>query len=144
MNKIAAINNTEHEINIKRYRYFLRKSLIVAEVSGVINLVFVSNEEILNLNKEYRNKDKTTDVLTFIIDENPFTADIIISYDWVLESYKTEKIKKEIYKLIIHSILHLKGIHHTYTKKSLLANREKMRELYVKVMKYIKNKKLED
>ena len=140
MNKLATINNTDHEIDIKRYKYFLKKSLFVAEVSGVINLVFVSNDEILNLNKEYRNKNKTTDVLTFIIDDTPFTADIIISYDWVLENYKTEKIKKEIYKLIIHSILHLKGIHHTYTKKSLLENREKMRELYVKVIKHIKNK----
>lgn len=140
MSKLSVINNTKHKINIKHYRYFFKKSLFVAEVSGVINLVFVSNDEILNLNKEYRNKNKTTDVLTFIIDESPFTADIIISYDWALESYRTEKLKKEIYKLIIHSILHLKGIHHTYTKKSLLENREKMRELYVKVIKYIKNK----
>ncbi len=141
MNKLQVINNTLHEINTKYYGYFLKQTLTVADIKGIINLIFVDDNKILNLNKNYLNKNKTTDVLTFIIDDNPFTADIFISYDWVLKNYCEKKIKSEVRKLLIHSALHLKGIHHTYSKKSLLENRKLMKELNEKVLIYIKNKK---
>ena len=66
-------------------------------------------------------------------------GDIVISYEWVKNRYSEEKIKKTVLKLIIHSVLHLKGIHHNYSKKSLMENNEKMKELYYKIIKYIKD-----
>ena len=138
---VNVINNTKFTINKNYYKNFLRDTVFISKIDGTTTLVFVDNDEIKRLNKEYRAKDKTTDVLTFIIDNNPHLSDIIISYEWVLNIKEESKVKLEVCKLIIHSILHIKNIHHTYSKKSILENRKKMKNLYNKVIEYRKTKK---
>ena len=138
---VDVINNTKFSINKKYFKNFLIDTILVSKIDGVTTLVFVDNDEIKRLNKEYRNKDKTTDVLTFIIDDSPNLSDIIISYEWVLNNKEESKVKLEVCKLIIHSILHIKNIHHTYSKKSILENRKRMKKLYDKVIEYRKTKK---
>lgn len=135
------INNTKFNINIKYYKKFLIDTAFISKIDGAVTLVFVDNNEIKRLNKEYRFKDKVTDVLTFILDDNPNLSDIIVSYEWVLNNVVESKVKLEVCKLIIHSALHIKNIHHTYSKKSILGNRKKMKKLYNKVINYRKNKK---
>lgn len=84
--------------------------------NGLLNIVFVSGEEIQTLNKNYRQKDSVTDVLSFhyyddfsslkreeIAGEMVFCEDKIISQ--ALEYGLWEE--KEFYKLLIHSILHI-------------------------------------
>ena len=137
--KVNVFNETDYDINIKYYKYFLYNSLIVSGINGDVNLLFCNDEYIKKLNNDFRNKDKATDVLTFPMGDADEGGDIVISYEWVKNRYSEEKIKKTILKLIIHSILHLKGIHHNYSKKSLMENNEKMKELYYKVIKYIKD-----
>ncbi|WP_020004275.1 rRNA maturation RNase YbeY [Brachyspira innocens] len=139
--KVNVFNETDYDINIKYYKYFLYNSLIVSGINGDVNLLFCDDEYIKKLNNDFRNKDKATDVLTFPMGDADEGGDIVISYEWVKNRYSEEKIKKTVLKLIIHSILHLKGIHHNYSKKSLMENNEKMKELYYKVIKYIKDKK---
>lgn len=137
---VDIINNTKFNINKKYYKNFLIDTTFISKIDGAVTLVFVDNNEIKRLNKEYRDKDKVTDVLTFIIDDNPHISDIIISYEWVLNNTEELKIKLEVCKLIIHSVLHIKNIHHTYSKKSILGNRKKMKKLYNKVVSYRKQK----
>ncbi|EKV57907.1 putative metal-dependent hydrolase [Brachyspira hampsonii 30446] len=136
--KVNVFNETNYDINIKYYKYFLYYSLKTADIDGEVNLLFCDNEYIKNLNKEFRNKDKATDVLTFPMGDIHEGGDIVISYEWVAARYSEERIKKTILKLIIHSILHLKGVHHNYSRKSLMENNEKMKELYERVIKTIK------
>ncbi|OEJ14066.1 rRNA maturation RNase YbeY [Brachyspira hampsonii] len=136
--KVNVFNETNYDINIKYYKYFLYYSVKTADIYGEVNLLFCDDEYIKNLNKEFRNKDKATDVLTFPMGDINEGGDIVISYEWVAARYSEEKIKKTILKLIIHSILHLKGVHHNYSRKSLMENNEKMKELYEKVVKTIK------
>ena len=137
--KVNVFNETDYDINIKYYKYFLYNSLIVSGLNGDVNLLFCNDEYIKKLNNDFRNKDKATDVLTFPMGDADEGGDIVISYEWVKNRYSEDKIKKTVLKLIIHSILHLKGIHHNYSKKSLMENNEKMKELYYKVIKYIKD-----
>ncbi|MDO6993937.1 rRNA maturation RNase YbeY [Brachyspira innocens] len=137
--KVNVFNETDYDINIKYYKYFLYNSLIVSGINGDVNLLFCDDEYIKKLNNDFRNKDKATDVLTFPMGDADEGGDIVISYEWVKNRYSEDKIKKTVLKLIIHSILHLKGIHHNYSKKSLMENNEKMKELYYKVIKYIKD-----
>ena len=139
--KVNVFNETDYNINIKYYKYFLYHSAKTADIDGEVNLLFCDDEYIKNLNKEFRNKDKATDVLTFPMGDINEGGDIVISYEWVVTRYSEEKIKKTILKLIIHSILHLKGIHHNYIRKSLMENHNKMRELYKEVIKTIKENK---
>lgn len=89
------------------------------------DLSFCNDETIHQINKEYRNKDCPTDVITFSLfadDDNAViyrkTADlgqIIVSVE-TAEKQKTETLEKEILTLICHGILHLLGFDHL-TKK---------------------------
>lgn len=142
--KANVFNQTNYDINLKYYEYFLYSALKVSKINGEVNLLFSDNEYIRELNKKFRNKDKATDVLTFPAGDKfdkEEGGDIVISYEWVKNEYAEKNIKKIILKLIVHSILHLKGVHHDYSEKSLKENYKKMKELYLKVISYIKNVK---
>ena len=139
--KANVFNETNYDINLKYYKYFLYCSAKTANIDGDVNLVFCDDEYIKTLNNNFRKKNKATDVLTFPMGDINEGGDIVISYEWVKARYKEEKIKKTVLKLIIHSILHLKGIHHNYSRKSLMENNKKMKELYYEVIKYIKSYK---
>ena len=136
--KANVFNETNYDINLKYYRYFLYFASKTANINGEVNLVFCDDEYIKKLNNDFRNKDKATDVLTFPMGDINEGGDIVISYEWVKSRYREERTKKVVLKLIIHSILHLIGIHHDYTNESLKENNEKMKKLYDEVIKTIK------
>ena len=142
--KANVFNQTDYDIDLKYYKYFLSNALKVSGINGEVNLLFSNDNYIRELNKKFRNKDKATDVLTFPAGDKfdrEEDGDIIISYEWVKNRYEEKKIKKTIIKLIIHSILHLIGVHHNYSEKSLKENYKKMKELYLKIILHIKNKR---
>lgn len=82
-----------------------------------IELLIVKNDEIQKLNKEHRNIDKATDVLSFPIDfdmPNMPLGSIVISTDFVEEKAKEygHSFNEEFSLLFIHGILHLLGYDH--------------------------------
>lgn len=91
-----------------------------------ISFIFVNNEEIHKINKDYRNIDRPTDVISFaMIDDDdlyvkkvgPFPeelGDVFISYDKVIEQAEKygHSIKREFAFLVTHGILHLLGYDH--------------------------------
>ncbi|TKZ35553.1 rRNA maturation RNase YbeY [Brachyspira catarrhinii] len=139
--KANVFNQTNYDINLKYYKFFLSNALKVSGIKGEVNLLFSNDKFIRELNKKFRNKDKATDVLTFPSGDIEEGGDIVISYQWVKNRYEEKNIKKTIIKLIIHSILHLRGVHHDYSEKSLKENYNKMKELYLKVISHIKTNK---
>lgn len=139
--KANVFNQTNYDINLKYYKFFLSNALKVAGIKSEVNLLFSNDKYIKYLNKKFRNKDKATDVLTFPAGDIEEGGDIVISYEWVKNRYEERNIKKTILKLIIHSILHLRGVHHNYSEKSLKENYKKMKELYLKVISHIKTNK---
>ena len=134
-------NQTNYDINLKYYEYFLSNALKVSGIKGEVNLLFSCDKFIRKLNKKFRNKDKATDVLTFPAGDIEEGGDIVISYEWVKNRYEEKKINKTVVELIIHSILHLRGVHHNYSEKSLKENYNQMKELYLKVISHIKTNK---
>jgi probable rRNA maturation factor len=91
-----------------------------------LSISFVTDKEMRVLNKNYRNIDETTDVLSFsqIEDEDLFVqqedsltllGDIIISVDELRQNaaYFNEEVDVELMRLVIHGILHLLGWDHT-------------------------------
>ena len=74
-----------------------------------VNIIFVKEKEIRKLNKEYRNIDNVTDVLSFSLDN---TSEVYICPKYVKRSFKGEKYTEEIIRLAIHGILHLLGYDH--------------------------------
>lgn len=84
-----------------------------------VGLTYVSKEEIQDLNREYRDIDKVTDVLSFPLIEDfssdeTLLGDVVISYDVAVEQAKEygHSLEREIMFLFTHSILHLLGYDH--------------------------------
>jgi probable rRNA maturation factor len=94
-------------------------------------LIIVDNDTIKNINKEYRNIDKPTDVLSFPLDIScpgmPIGS-IIISSDKVIEGSKKfgHSIEDEFKLLLIHGLLHLIGYDHEVDNGEM---REKEKEV---------------
>ena len=89
-----------------------------------LNLLLSNNKNIKKLNKYFRNKNKSTDVLSFPsskkikISKNTFLGDIIISYNY-LDKPKSQELrlfKDKVIKIFIHGYLHLLGFDHIKNK----------------------------
>ena len=80
---------------------------------GEIGYMFVDDEKILEVNREYLGHDYYTDVITFDYDEdNVVSGDIVISLDTVRSNAELfgKSYDEEFYRVLIHGILHLCGI----------------------------------
>lgn len=97
--------------------------------------MFTGDAEIRKLNKQYRRKDKATDVLSFSAIEGlpaeefeTNLGELVISLDTAKKQAKKYKcsLSEEIARLIIHGILHLFGHDHEKVARS---KAEKMRRL---------------
>jgi len=84
-------------------------------------LVFIDDRRMSSLNRQFRGKDKTTDVLSFNMNEpdDPLLGEIYISIAEARRNAREYGITptQEILKLFCHGLLHLCGIHHPTPKK---------------------------
>ena len=100
----------------KKYKFLNKK------VS--FTLLLSNNKKIKKLNKRFRNKDKSTDILSFPfekkikISNQTYIGDIIISYNFMNKpkSQNIKNFKEKIIKTFIHGFLHLLGFDHIKNK----------------------------
>lgn len=118
MFKLNFITNPSFEVD-KKILDKIRKNIsqnVEITQKWILNIVFVSDEEIQKLNKDYRQKDYVTDVLSFhyfedfsLLKNNEVAWEIILNESKIksqaIEYWLWEE--KEFYKLLIHSILHI-------------------------------------
>jgi len=99
---------------------FTRRVLLTIEkldrldrVVDEVSIAFVDDDAMTSLNRKFRRKNKTTDVLTFPGDDR-FLGDIVISIDQARRQAAEEKhsIATEVRYLILHGILHALGHDH--------------------------------
>ena len=109
--KINFENQTSFNIDLD----FL-KQIASKVTSKEIELIICDNSYIQEINREYRNIDKPTDVLSFPYEDMPYTplGSIVISVDFVEEKSKLYKhsFDEELALLFIHGLLHLVGYDH--------------------------------
>ncbi len=100
----------------KKYKFLNKK---------ITFTVLLSNDQnIKKLNKIFRNKNKSTDILSFPSDKkikiskNTYLGDIIISYNYLEKprSQDLKSFKEKVTKLFIHGFLHLLGFDHKKNK----------------------------
>ena len=100
-----------------------------------LTLLLSNNQNIKRLNKEFRNKNKPTDILSFPffkkvkILKRAYIGDIIISYNFIdkPKSQKLKFFKKKLIKIFIHGFLHLLGFDHKKDKDYLKMLKEEER-----------------
>ena len=100
----------------KKYK-FLNKKVI-------FTLLLSNNKNIKKLNKIFRKKNKSTDILSFPLDKkikiskNTYLGDIIISYNYLDKprSQNLKSFKEKVAKILIHGFLHLLGFDHKKNK----------------------------
>jgi probable rRNA maturation factor len=107
--------------------YLVALISLLGEPNWEMSLTLSNNEYIARLNEKYRNIKGPTDVLTFVMDEDseemPFqtshiipraVGDIIVSLEKVRENSNELKIPfdEELKRVILHGVLHLKGMTH--------------------------------
>ena len=100
----------------KKYKFLKKK------VS--FTLLLSNNKNIKRLNKYFRNKNKSTDVLSFPANKKQkiikeiYIGDIIISYNFINKpkSQSSKFFKEKLIKIFIHGFLHLLNFNHNKNK----------------------------
>ena len=108
----------------KKYKFLNKK------VS--LSLLLSNNTNIRKLNKSFRNKNKSTDILSFPINrkikisKNTYLGDIIISYNYLdkPKSQDLKSFKEKVIKIFIHGFLHLLGFDHVKKKDYIKMSKE--------------------
>ena len=80
---------------------------------GEVGYMFVDDEKILEVNREYLGHDYYTDIITFDYDEGDvLNGDLVISLDTVRTNAEQfgKSYEEELHRVIIHGILHLCGL----------------------------------
>ena len=129
MSNKVLISNEQNAVKIPSgLRILIRRSCNAVlnyehfEGPAEISVTFVDNDRIHELNKQYRNKDMPTDVLSFPMGENgqydidedngcKVLGDIVISMQRAMEQAELygHSLQREVAYLTVHSMLHLLG-----------------------------------
>ena len=123
MNNFEVVNLTNE--NIDELKYINDVILLALKYENVsnanFNILIVDDEEIHKINKEYRNVDRVTDVISFALEDNldivlpeRMLGDIYISIDRarVQAIEYNHSLKRELCFLALHGLLHLLGYDH--------------------------------
>lgn len=92
-----------------------------------INFIFCSDEYLYKINVEHLNHDYYTDVITFHYNENYIEGDVFVSVERTTANALELGIppEKELYRVIIHGVLHLLGYgDKTPEDKKLMTSKE--------------------
>lgn len=127
------INNAEISIdddgwlNYADLKEWLSKSIQDEKFS----ILLTNDKHIQVLNRDFRNKDKPTNVLSFPDGENEYLGDIAISLQTIETEAKEQD--KDFYHhfihMVVHGLLHLKGHDHEDNSEA-----EKMESLEIKIL----------
>lgn len=149
----VAISNDQSEIRIPTgVRMLVRRCctavLVQEEFDGAaeVSVTFVDDEEIHKLNRQFRNIDRSTDVLSFPLGENgvydinhdtgaKMLGDIVISIPHAIDQADRygHTLQREIGFLTVHSMLHLLGYDHVNGGMESVRMREKEETVLTKL-----------
>ena len=121
------------ETYIKKKLVKLNSLSLFKKKSKNHTIFLTNNKKMRELNKKFRNKNKTTDVLSFPFHnkinykKNIYLGDIAISYEIINKRSKNSSFFQEFDKMWIHGYLHLLG--HNHKKKKDFIKMKKLENL---------------
>jgi probable rRNA maturation factor len=107
----------------------------IGETESAISLSLIGDSPMRELNRDYRGKDAPTDVLSFPMEQETapgaerLLGDVVISVDTALRqaSEYDATLQRELYRLLIHGLLHLLGHDHVRAAERRVMEREERR-----------------
>ncbi len=113
------IRKEKGKVRIRWVRDIVGKLLDIQGLEGIELSIYLTDDETIRLlNKNFRGKDKATDVLSFIYDEQvggyKLLGEIVISIDTAKRQAKElgHSLEEEIKRLLVHGFVHLLGYDH--------------------------------
>lgn len=126
--ELNVINKTKRKGYINYRKDFEKITLKAIEILDLnedicLSVIFVLDKKMQEINKQYRNIDKTTDVISFALNDNQDDSvvyyetelgDIFINIDAAIRQAKdyNHSERREICFLFTHGLLHLCGFDH--------------------------------
>lgn len=106
--------DTDFKFSGRRLNNFWLKSVasVEARVLGSVNIIFCSDDYLLNINKKYLSHDYYTDIITFdYCEKNILSGDLFISIDSVRDNagFFNVSFSQELDRVMVHGLLHLIG-----------------------------------
>jgi probable rRNA maturation factor len=95
---------------------------------GELSIVIADDAQIQELNRDYLNRDRPTNVISFPMQEGPFSGisahvlgDVVISVETARSESKSADMtwRRRFDELLIHGILHLLGYDHENEQEAL-------------------------
>ena len=127
--------NTENK-SWKKYKIDFEKiasaAVLPVHKDSEVSITLVDDKQIHKLNKQYRNMDKPTNVLSFELGDDVLLGDIFISLDTVIKEAKEAHISvvEHTAHMVVHGMLHLQGYDHIKDKDAKV-----MESLEIKILK---------
>jgi probable rRNA maturation factor len=111
----------------KKFLAILRKIAVRLDLKGSATIRLAAAAEVRVLNRKYRNIDHATDVLSFPLGEKLpgglYAGDVLICVPIAEKQARqnSQSLEKELLLLMIHGLLHLKGLDHERDEGEMLA-----------------------
>lgn len=123
--KVLIYVESRYKVNRKKIKSAIDSVLQENNVQSQleVSVAIVGDRKMTKLNKEYRNKEGTTNILSFPLSEGEQThlptditrlGDIVISYPMVIKEASEQEmlVDERVDELVRHGMLHLLGLHH--------------------------------
>ena len=135
MNKLLLVNQRGYRADfswLPNLEKILKKKI---KLNKTVSIALLANQEIKELNKVYRHKNKITDVLSFNLDTKDILGEVLICYQQAKIQAKANNHspKRELQTLTIHGLLHLSG----YDHERSLAEQKKQEKLEQEILKIL-------
>ncbi len=116
---------------------FLAEAQTAVRLRGEVSVLLTSDRKIRRLNREYRGKDKATDVLSFPADplaqkQQKIAGDLAISVEMARKQCTAcgHPLGAEIKVLMLHGLLHLAGYDHENDNGEMARREQQLRERF--------------
>jgi probable rRNA maturation factor len=116
---------------------FVREAQRMVGLVGSVDVLLADDRTLRRLNRDFRGKDKATDVLSFPAAEDfggefagRFAGDLAISVETAARQAKEHghSLRDEVRVLLLHGVLHLSGMDHEVDRGEMAAREAELRE----------------
>jgi probable rRNA maturation factor len=119
-------------INQRGLNQFLQRARSSVRLAGEVNVMLTSNGQMRTLNRQFRGKDRATDVLSFPSPpalSSQVSGDIAISVDIAARNASRygHSLMQELKVLVLHGVLHLAGYDHEQDNGIMARKEDRMR-----------------